>query len=135
MIVRIDSPGGSAIASEVIWQGLKRVGEKKPVWVSVGSMAASGGYYCLVAGDKVYVNPSSIVGSIGVVGGKMALGGVYDHLKLRIKERGIFRGDEKGDQLVVIKIIVPRGLDEDGRAMIEALQKKHPIDARADLRW
>lgn len=87
VIVRIDSPGGSAIASEVIWQGLKRVGEKKPVWISVGSMAASGGYYCLVAGDKVYVNPSSIVGSIGVVGGKMALGGVYDHLKLRIKER------------------------------------------------
>lgn len=87
VVVRIDSPGGSAIASEVIWQGLKRVGTKKPVWVSVGSMAASGGYYCLVAGDKVYVNPSSIVGSIGVVGGKMALGGVYDKLKLRIKER------------------------------------------------
>jgi protease-4 len=88
MVVRIDSPGGSAVASEVMWQGIRRVAEKKPVWVSVGSMAASGGYYTAVAGDKIYVSPSSIVGSIGVVGGKMALGGLYDKLKIRVVERG-----------------------------------------------
>jgi protease-4 len=88
VVVRIDSPGGSAIASEVIWQGLKRVAAKgKPVWVSVGSMAASGGYYIAVAGDRVYVNPSSIVGSIGVVGGKIALGGVYEKLKINVVSR------------------------------------------------
>ncbi len=83
VILRIDSPGGSAVASEIIWQGVRRVAEHKPVWVSVGGMAASGGYYLLVAGDRVYVNPSSVVGSIGVVGGKMALSGLYDKLKLR----------------------------------------------------
>lgn len=90
VVVRIDSPGGSAIASEVIWQGMKRLSETRPVWVSVGSMAASGGYYCLVAGQKVYVNPSSIVGSIGVVGGKVAMTGLYDKAKIRIhgRERG-----------------------------------------------
>jgi len=87
VVVRIDSPGGSAIASEVIWQGLRRLSEHKPVWVSVGSMAASGGYYCAVGGDTIYVNPSSIVGSIGVVGGKMSMGGLYDKLKVNVFTR------------------------------------------------
>lgn len=87
LIVRIDSPGGSAIASESIWIGLRAVAEKKPVWVSVGSMAASGGYYCAVAGEKIYVNPTSIVGSIGVVGGKPVLAGLYDWGKVNVVER------------------------------------------------
>lgn len=87
VIVRIDSPGGSAVASEVIWQGLKRVAAKKPVWVSVGNMAASGGYYIASAGQRTYVNPSSIVGSIGVVGGKITMGGLYDHLKVHVSSR------------------------------------------------
>jgi protease-4 len=99
LVVRIDSPGGSAIASEMIWQGIRRVaeggapgsgGKGKPVFISVGSMAASGGYYCLVAGSKVYVNPTSIVGSIGVVGGKMALGGLME--KLHVNTVGRARG-------------------------------------------
>lgn len=97
VVVRIDSPGGSATASEVIWQGLKRLSEKRPVWVSVGSMAASGGYYCAVAGQKIYVNPSSIVGSIGVVGGRLAMDDLYKTLKVNVVPHtrgpmaGIFR--------------------------------------------
>jgi len=87
VVVRIDSPGGSATASEVIWQGLRKLAEKKPVWVSVGSMAASGGYYCAVGCDRIYVNPSSIVGSIGVVGGRMSMAGLYDKLKVRVVGR------------------------------------------------
>ncbi|MFG0305857.1 MAG: S49 family peptidase [Phycisphaerales bacterium JB040] len=87
VVVRIDSPGGSAMASEVMWRGLQRLKEHKPVWVSVGSMAASGGYYTLVAGDKVYVNPSSIVGSIGVVGGKYSTDALYDKLKINTVAR------------------------------------------------
>lgn len=87
VVIRIDSPGGSAIASEVIWRGVKRVAAKKPVWVSVGSMAASGGYYIAVSGEKIYVNPSSIVGSIGVVGGKLALGGLMDMVKVNVVSR------------------------------------------------
>lgn len=89
VIVRINSPGGSAIASESIWLGLRRIAEttKKPVWTSVGTMAASGGYYIAVAGDRIYVNPSSIVGSIGVVGGKLALGGLYDKLHINVVPR------------------------------------------------
>jgi len=87
MIVRINSPGGSAIASESIWLGVRRVAEKKPVWVSVGDMAASGGYYIGVSGDRIYVNPASIVGSIGVVGGKFALGGMYEKLRVNVVPR------------------------------------------------
>lgn len=99
VVIRINSPGGSATASEVMWQGIRRVAEKKPVWVSVGGMAASGGYYCAVAGDKIYLNPSSIVGSIGVVGGKYAMGGLFDKVKVHVVPRargpmaGMFRSD------------------------------------------
>lgn len=94
VVVRIDSPGGSAIASEVMWQGLQRVGEEKPVWISVGSMAASGGYYTAVGGERIYVNPSSIVGSIGVVGGKFTMGELYDKLRINVVPRS--RGPRAG---------------------------------------
>lgn len=88
LVVRIDSPGGSAIASESMWIGLRRVAEKKPVWVSVGGMAASGGYYCAVGGDRILLEPTSIVGSIGVVGGKIVLGGTYEKVHLNVVPRG-----------------------------------------------
>jgi protease-4 len=94
VIVRINSPGGSAIASEVIWQGLRRVAETKPVWASVGSMAASGGYYVAVGTDKIYVNESSIVGSIGVVGGKISPSALME--KLKIHSVGRARGPMAG---------------------------------------
>lgn len=94
VVIRINSPGGSAIASEIIWQGVRRVAAKKPVWVSIGGMAASGGYYIAVSGDKIYVNPSSIVGSIGVVGGKMALEGAYSKLHMNVVSRS--RGPRAG---------------------------------------
>jgi protease-4 len=87
VVLRIDSPGGSAIASEMIWQSVKRLRKTKPVYVSVGSMAASGGYYIAVSGERIYVDPSSIVGSIGVVGGKMALGGAYEKLHINVVSR------------------------------------------------
>ncbi len=87
VVVRIDSPGGSATASEVIWQGVRRLAETKPVWVSVGSMAASGGYYIAVAGDRIYVNPSSIVGSIGVVGGKISMERLYEMGQVKVVTR------------------------------------------------
>ena len=87
VILRINSQGGSALASEIIWQAIRDLGEKKPVYISVGSMAASGGYYMACAGDDIYVSPSSIVGSIGVVGGKIVLGGLYDWAGIHIYRR------------------------------------------------
>lgn len=87
VVLRIDSPGGSATASEIIWQGVQELRESKPVWVSVGNMAASGGYYIAVGGEKIYTNPSSIVGSIGVVGGKISMNELYDTLKVNVVGR------------------------------------------------
>ena len=80
VVIRIDSPGGSALASEVVWQAARRVAEKKPVVVSIGGMAASGGYYIASAGETIYADSSAIVGSIGVVGGKFVYGDVMDKL-------------------------------------------------------
>ncbi|MCA9273277.1 MAG: signal peptide peptidase SppA [Phycisphaerales bacterium] len=88
VVVRINSPGGSATASEVIWRAVREVAEEKPVYVSVGNMAASGGYYIAVSGDKIFVNPSSIVGSIGVVGGKLAMEGAYNKLHINVVGQG-----------------------------------------------
>ncbi|MEM6561893.1 MAG: signal peptide peptidase SppA, partial [Planctomycetota bacterium] len=82
VVIRIDSPGGSALASEAMWQAVRRVSEEKPVIISVGGMAASGGYYLLCGGEYVYADPSAIVGSIGVVGGKLTWGGIYEQLGL-----------------------------------------------------
>jgi len=88
LVVRVDSPGGSAVASEIMWRGVRRVVDSgKPVWVSVGPMAASGGYYVAVAGERIFVNPSSIVGSIGVVGGKIDLSGLYNKLDMNVVQR------------------------------------------------
>jgi protease-4 len=72
VVLRIDSPGGSALASDLLWHALMRIRAKKPLVVSVGDMAASGGYYLASAGDVILADAGSIVGSIGVVGGKVA---------------------------------------------------------------
>jgi protease-4 len=72
VVLRIDSPGGSALASDLLWHELMKIRARKPLVVSVGSMAASGGYYLASAGTVVFADDASIVGSIGVVGGKVA---------------------------------------------------------------
>ncbi len=72
VVLRIDSPGGSALASDLLWHQLMRIRASKPLVVSIGSMAASGGYYLASAGSVVFADAASIVGSIGVVGGKVA---------------------------------------------------------------
>ena len=82
VVIRIDSPGGSALGSEVMWQAVRRVAEKKPVIVSIGGMAASGGYYLASAGDYIYADSAAIVGSIGVVGGKFVMKDLFDKLGL-----------------------------------------------------
>ncbi|MBB6431075.1 S49 family peptidase [Algisphaera agarilytica] len=87
VVLRLDSPGGSALASEVIWQAVRDVAAEKPVFAVVGSMAASGGYYIVSGADQIYVQPHSILGSIGVVGGKITLGGLYDWAGVSITRR------------------------------------------------
>jgi protease-4 len=94
IVIRIDSPGGSALASEVMWQAARAAAAKKPVIISVGSMAASGGYYLASAGDYIFSDPSGIVGSIGVVGGKFVYKDLFD--KLGINTETFSRGRNAG---------------------------------------
>jgi protease-4 len=74
VVLRIDSPGGSPLASDLIWHELVELRKKKPVIASVGSMAASGGYYIACGAQRIIAERTSIVGSIGVFGGKIVLG-------------------------------------------------------------
>ena len=68
IVLRINSPGGSGSASEVIWRELAAARKAKPVVVSMGTVAASGGYYIAMAADRIFVEPTTITGSIGVFG-------------------------------------------------------------------
>jgi protease-4 len=80
VVVRIDSPGGSAIASEVMWRELKLTRDVKPVIVSMGDVAASGGYYIAAPAHVIVAQPGTLTGSIGVVTGKFVLKGTMDKL-------------------------------------------------------
>jgi protease-4 len=81
IVLRVDSPGGSALASDLIWNELKR--SKKPVIASMSDVAASGGYYISMGAQKIYAEPGTLTGSIGVVGGKLVLGGLENKVGLK----------------------------------------------------
>jgi protease-4 len=101
IVIRVDSPGGSGLASDIIWHAVVSAKEKKPVVISMGDVAASGGYYIAAGASKIVAQPSTITGSIGVVAGKPVLRGFYDWLGisneyvLRGKNAGMFRETEK----------------------------------------
>ncbi len=68
IVLRVNSPGGSALTSDIIWREVALTKQKKPVVVSMGDVAASGGYYIAVGADKIFAEPTTITGSIGVFG-------------------------------------------------------------------
>ena len=80
VVIRIDSPGGSALASDLMWHRLMKLRKKKPLVFSVGDMAASGGYYLASSADFIFAEPMSLVGSIGVVGGKIGFGDALERI-------------------------------------------------------
>jgi protease-4 len=92
VVLRIDSPGGDAIASDQMWREMNRLSEKKPVVISMSDVAASGGYYIAMAGAPVLAYPGTYTGSIGVVFGKVSLAGLYEKIGLNkeVLTRGRF---------------------------------------------
>jgi protease-4 len=80
IVLRVNSPGGSALASDLIAREMKETKGKKPLVVSVGDLAASGGYFAAAPGDVIYAEPSSYVGSIGIFTGKFDLSGLLARL-------------------------------------------------------
>jgi protease IV len=101
IVLRVDSPGGSGLASDIIWHAVEAANKQKPVVVSMSDVAASGGYYISASASKIIAQPSTITGSIGVVAGKPVMRGFYDWLGisneyvLRGKTAGMFRETEK----------------------------------------
>jgi protease IV len=101
IVLRVDSPGGSALASDLMWNAIENAKAKKPVVVSMGDVAASGGYYIACNANKIVAQPATITGSIGVFMGKPIVKGLYDWLGInnqyvmRGKNAGIFRETEK----------------------------------------
>ncbi|MCL2646498.1 MAG: signal peptide peptidase SppA [Phycisphaerales bacterium] len=85
IVLRVDSPGGSASASDEIWSVLKEADQKKPVTVSMGRVAASGGYYISCSGRSITADPATITGSIGVVGGKLVMKEALDKIGINIE--------------------------------------------------
>jgi protease-4 len=99
IIFRVDSPGGSYVASDTIWREVARAREKgKPVIVSMGDVAASGGYFVAAPATKIVAEPGTITGSIGVFSGKVILSGLWD--KLGIKWEGVESGANAGIESV-----------------------------------
>lgn len=73
VVLRVNSPGGSALASEIMWRAIRRCAEKKPVIVSMGGVAASGGYYISSAATKILADRTTVTGSIGILNGKFVI--------------------------------------------------------------
>ncbi len=85
VVLRVNSPGGSGLASDAMWHDIKRTREAgKPVVVSMGDYAASGGYYIAAAADAIVAEPGTLTGSIGVFGGKMNLAGLYEKVGITL---------------------------------------------------
>jgi protease-4 len=83
IVFRVDSPGGSYVASDTIWRETRRAREAgKPVIVSMGNVAGSGGYFVAMHADKIVAQPGTITGSIGVLGGKLWTSGMWDKVGL-----------------------------------------------------
>jgi protease-4 len=94
VVLRVDSPGGSALASDLMWHELETLEGKKPFVVSMGDVAASGGYYIAMGADRIFAEPGTLTGSIGVVGGKLAFEKFYE--KVGITTSVVQRGKNSG---------------------------------------
>ncbi len=95
VVLRVDSPGGSALASDIMWKAATRLGQDKPLIVSMGGVAGSGGYYVSIPGDQIFAEATTITGSIGVVGGKLVWNELWED-KIGITTTEFNRGRHAG---------------------------------------
>ncbi|MCM4164963.1 MULTISPECIES: signal peptide peptidase SppA [unclassified Arenibacter] len=88
IVLRINSPGGSALASDIIWREIEITKQSKPVVVSMGDVAASGGYYIAAGADKIFAEPTTITGSIGVFGTIPNISGLAENIGVNAEQVG-----------------------------------------------
>lgn len=91
VVLRVDSPGGDGYASDLIWREVELCRRKKPVVVSMGNVAASGGYYISCSADRIFASPGTVTGSIGVFSLRFITEGLYE--KLGISRQVVKRGE------------------------------------------
>ncbi len=129
VVLRVDSPGGSAVASEIILNATKRVKAKKPFVVSMGDVAASGGYYVSCASDTVFADEATITGSIGVVGGKLATNGMWKKVGITFKS---YQRGKNADLLSSAHVFTPEQRERMQAWMDEiyGVFKQHVVDIR-----
>ena len=129
VVLRVDSPGGSAVASEIILNATKRVKAKKPFVVSMGDVAGSGGYYVSCAADTVFADETTITGSIGVVGGKMATNGMWQKAGITFKA---YQRGRNADLLSSAHVFTPEQRERMQAWMDEiyGVFKQHVVDIR-----
>jgi protease-4 len=122
LLVRIDSPGGDANASDEMWREMNLASKKKPLAISMGDVAASGGYYMAMTGDPIVAYPETETGSIGVVFGKPVIRGLLD--KLGINFDGVQRGHHADIDSLETPLtpeerdLLRRGIDESYRDFV-----------------
>jgi protease-4 len=85
VVLRVDSPGGSTVASDVIWRELMLLRARKPLVVSMSDLAASGGYYIAMPGHVIVAQPGTLTGSIGIFSGKFVTAGTYNKVGVNIE--------------------------------------------------
>ncbi|HLN31534.1 MAG TPA: signal peptide peptidase SppA [Gemmataceae bacterium] len=129
VVLRVDSPGGSAVASEIILDATRRVKAKKPFVVSMGDVAGSGGYYVACASDTIFADESTITGSIGVVGGKMATTGLWNMVGITFKS---YKRGQNADILSSERVFSPEERERMQAWMdnIYGVFKQHVVDIR-----
>ena len=116
VVLRIDSPGGSALTSDLIWREVERTRKAgKPVIASMGHVAASGGYYIAMGADEIIAEPTTITGSIGVIGLKPSLGELYTKIKVNMETF------QRGKNAGLLSTTKPLSADE--RVRLEQLIK------------
>jgi protease-4 len=94
VVLRVESPGGDALASDLLWRSVRRLADAKPVVASMGDVAASGGYYVAAAAHAIHAEAATLTGSIGVVGGKLDLEGLFR--QVGVAQEGVERGARAG---------------------------------------
>jgi len=129
VVMRVDSPGGSALASEIILDAARRVAAKKPLVVSMGNVAGSGGYYVTCAAETIFADSGTITASIGVLGGKIVTTGMWD--KLGFNWHAVQRGKMAGILSTAAPFTDPeRAKIRHYMDTVYGIFKKHVTDAR-----
>ncbi len=127
VVLRADSPGGDALPSDLVDEGVGKVSEKKPMIVTQGNVAASGGYWISMSADDIFVSPYTITASIGVIGGWLyndgfgdKIGFTYDHV-----QRGNHADLGSGIRLPFLNVAVPdRNLNDEEQRQVKRLMLK-----------